>query len=278
MSEATMTLKSIATWAASLAVLALSPLAHADQLDTVKAAGELKCGVGFEYKPFSFTQDPKTRQLVGYDVDICNAVAAKIGVKPKLVPITGATRVTDLQSGRTDIALANLTNTPERAKLIDFSNNYFATDVKVMVPASSPIKSMADLKGTRMSGTSGSQLEIKVPKVVQGVDLKVMPSPANAYLALEQGKVESMAGDETTLIGLISGKRDQWRILNQPLDVEQIGIGVRKGEPRMLAAVNDTLTALEASGQAAQMFDHWFGKDSELKMKRDFTFAPYKQP
>lgn len=260
------------------ALIALSAPAHADQLDTVKAAGVLKCGVGAQYKPFSFVEDPKSRKFVGYDVDICDAVAAKIGVKPELVFITGATRIPDLQSGRTDIALANLTHTPDRAKLVDFSNNYFATDVKVMVPASSPIKNFADLSGKRMAGISGSNHEVKVPKVIKDVDLKVFPSPANAFLALEQGKVESMVGDETSLIGVIGANRDKWRILDQSVDVQQIGIGVRQGEPRMLAVVNDTLTDLEKSGKAAQIFDQWFGKDSELKMKRSFTFAPYKQP
>jgi hypothetical protein len=96
--------------------------------------------------------------------------------------------------------------------------------------------------------------------------------------ALEQGKVESMVGDETTLLGLIGTKHNQWRILDQPVDVQQIGIGVRKGEARVRAAVNETLADLEKSGKAAQIFDHWFGKDSDLKMKREFVFAPYKQP
>lgn len=264
--------------AAALALLGLAGApAHADQLDSIKAAGALRCGVGSQYKPFSFVQDPKTRKVVGYDVDVCEAIAAKIGVKPELVFITGATRVPDLQSGRTDVALANLTHTPERAQLVDFSHNYFATDVKIMVPASSSIRSFADLGGQRMAGISGSNHEVKVPKVVTGVDLKVFPSVANAFLALDQGKVESMAGDETTLIGLIDGKRDKWRILDQPVDTQQIGIGVRKGEARMLATVNDTLTELEKSGKGAQIFDRWFGKDSELKMQRSFTFAPYKQ-
>lgn len=266
---------------AGTAVVLLSTVgaaAQADQLDNIKAAGALKCGVGSNYKPFSFVEDPKTRQFVGYDVDICNAIAAKIGVKPELVFITGATRVTDLQSGRTDIALANLTNTPERAQLVDFSYNYFAVPVKALVPASSPIQNFADLAGKRMSGTAGSNLEIKVPKVAKDVDLKVFPSPANAFLALEQGKVEVMAGDETTLLGLIGANRDKWRILDQPIESQQIGIGVRKGEPRVLAAVNDTLTELEKSGQGAQIFDRWFGKNSNLKMKRSFVFEPFKQP
>ena len=267
------------TMGAAIALLGMSGVAaHADQLDTIKAAGVLKCGLASQYKPFSFVEDPKTRKFVGYDVDICDAIAAQMGVKPEFVFITGATRVTDLQSGRTDIALANLTHTPERAQLVDFSNNYFAVPVKVVVPAASPIKSFADLTGKRMSGTSGSNLEIKMPKVTKGVDLKAFPSPANAFLALEQGKVEAMAGDETTLLGLIGANHDKWRILDQSVDSQQIGIGVRKGEPRVLAAVNDTLTDLEKSGKAAQIFDHWFGKDSELKMKRDFSFAPYKQP
>lgn len=252
--------------------------AAGEGLAAIRAAGVLKCGVGFEFKPFSFTQDPKTRQLVGYDVDICNAIAAKIGVKPELVPITGATRVTDLQSGRTDIALANLTNNPERARVIDFSNNYFAVDAKVMVPSTSPIKNFADMAGKRMSGVSGAQLEIKVPRMIQNVDLKVMPSPANAFLALEQGKVDAMAADETALLGLIGAQQGKWRILDESLDRQQIGIGVRKGEPHLLAAVNDTLTDLEKSGKAAQIFDQWFGAHSDLKMKRAFTFAPYKQP
>lgn len=261
-----------------LAPSAFAQQAQNDGLGTIQAAGVLKCGVGFEYKPFSFTKDPKTRQLVGYDVDICNAIAAKIGVKPQLVPITGATRVTDVQSGRTDLALANLTHTPERAELIDFSNNYFAVDAKIMVAASSPIQNFADLMDKRISGVSGAQLEVKVPRMIQGVDLKVMPSPANAYLALEQGKVDAMAADETTLIGVVGAQRDKWRILDESLDKQQIGIGVRKGEAGILAAVNDTLTELEKSGTGTQIFDQWFGKDSDLKMKRSFTFAPYRQP
>lgn len=250
--------------------------AHADQLDSIKAAGVLKCGVGSQYKPFSFVQDPQTRKFVGYDVDICNAIAAKLGVKPELVFITGSTRVSDLQSGRTDLALANLTNTPERAKLIDFSNNYFATDVKILVPTSSPAKNFADLSGKRVAGVSGANAETKVPKVVPNADVKVFPSPANAFLALEQGKVEALSADETTLIGLLGGHREKGRILDQAVDTQQIGIGVRKGEARVLGAVNDTLADLEKSGKAAQIFDQWFGKNSELKMTRNFTFAPYK--
>lgn len=258
------------------ALCATSMAAQADQLDSIKAAGVLKCGVGSQYKPFSFVADPKTRKFVGYDVDICDAVAKEIGVKPELVFITGSTRVTDLQQGRTDVALANLTNSPERAKLVDFSHNYMVASVKVVVPASASIKSFADLTGKRISGNDGSNLEMKLPKVINGGQLKVFPSPANAFLALEQGKVDAMAGDETTLIGLIGTQTAKYTILEQPVTSDQIGIGVRKNEPRMLAIVNKTLADLEQSGKAVEIFNRWFGDQSELKMKRSFKFTPFQ--
>lgn len=258
------------------ALCAASLPAQADQLDTIKSAGALKCGVGSQYKPYSFVEDPKTRKFVGYDVEICDAIAKEIGVKPELVFITGATRVTDLQQGRTDIALANLTHSPERAKLVDFSHNYMVTSVKVAVPATSGIGSFANLSGKRISGTDGSNLEAKLPKVVSGAQLKIFPSPANAFLALEQGKVDAMTGDETTLIGLIGTQTDKYRVLDQAVTNDQIGIGVRKDEARVLAAVNKTLAELEQSGKGDELFNRWFGDRSELKMKRSFKFAPFQ--
>ncbi len=262
----------------TLLALNFSPMAHADQLDNVKKADALKCGVLPQYKPFSYVKDPKTRQSVGYDVEICNTIASHIGVKPELVFVTAPTRVTDLEQGRIDLVLANLTNTPERAKLIDFAYNYLHANVRIVVPIKSSIRTFADLTGKKIAGTDGANLEVKVPKVINDAQIKVFPSPANAFLAMKQGKTDAMAGDETTLIGLVGDQKDQYRILDQPVATDQIGIGTRKNEPRMLEAVNGTLKDLEASGQAQAIFDRWFGKDSELGMKRSFTFGPYQQP
>ncbi|SFC72579.1 amino acid ABC transporter substrate-binding protein, PAAT family [Polaromonas sp. OV174] len=250
--------------------------ARADQLDTIKADGALKCGVTPNNVPFSFVEDPKTRQLVGYDVDVCSAIAAEMGVKPEFVFVTSATRISDLQQGRTDIALSALTNTAVRASLIDFTQNYLHAGVRVVVSATSPIKSFADLAGKRISGTDGANLEIKLPKVIDKPELKAYPSPANAFLALDQGKVDAMAGDDTTLLGLIGPTGGKYVLLDQFVTKDQLGLGVRKGEPRVLAAVNKALTNLESSGKAGVIFEKWFGQGSKLKMKRSFTIAPYQ--
>jgi len=265
------------TLAVGAAALCLAAgAARADQFDTIKANGTLKCGIAQNYVPFSFIEDPKTRQMVGYDVEVCDAIAKEIGVKPEHVFITGATRITDLQQGRTDIALAALTNNPERARIIDFSYNYMGTGVKIAVPVAAGIRSFAELTGKRISGTDGSNLELKLPKVIDKPQLKVFPSTTNAFLALEQGKVDAMAGDETTLLGLIGPSEGKYVLIDQFVTNDQLGIGVRKDEPRVLAAVNRTLAELEKSGKAAELFEKWFGQSSKLKMKRGFTMSPYK--
>ncbi|HVZ43165.1 MAG TPA: transporter substrate-binding domain-containing protein [Ramlibacter sp.] len=258
------------------AACALHTAARADQLDAIKSAGVLKCGIGPGAKPYSFVADPNTRKLVGYDIDICEAVAKSLGVKPELVFITLVTRVTDVQQGRTDLGLAAITNTPERAKQVDFSYNYLVTSAKVAVPADRGYKTFADLAGKRFSATEGANLEIKLPKVIDNPQVIGFPSPANAFLALEQGKVDAMGGDETTLRGVIGTKTDKFQILDQAVDNQQIGLAVRKGEPRLLAEVNRALAQLEQSGEAAEIFDRWFGANSQLRMKRSFRFAPYQ--
>ena len=118
---------------------ALAPLAaQADQVADVKAKGELVCGVLGTDDPFSFV-DPKSREIVGYEVDICNAIAKKIGVKASLKQLAVAARVPELQQGRVDILAASLTHNKEREALIDFSLSTFITGQKVMTKKASGI-------------------------------------------------------------------------------------------------------------------------------------------
>ncbi|KAG1264012.1 hypothetical protein G6F65_014422 [Rhizopus arrhizus] len=107
-----------------LATLALGAAAQADQVDDIKARGELVCGTLGTSQPFSF-QDGATRQLVGYDVDVCKLVADKLGVKVNYKLLSVAARVPELNEGRVDILAANLGYSPDRAEQIAFSHAYY---------------------------------------------------------------------------------------------------------------------------------------------------------
>ena len=143
--------------AAALLVLAasLAGTASADEIDTIKARGTLICGVGSNTVPFSYIEDPQTRKNVGYDIDLCEAVAKTLGVKPELKFVTTATRIPEVQQGRVDLALASVTITPERQELISFSYPHLVTGTAIITPASRPMKALSDMENKRVSVIEG---------------------------------------------------------------------------------------------------------------------------
>src|SRR5471030_55179 len=127
----------------ALALLVFSSVAafaaHADQLADIKKAGVINVATFDSNPPFG-SVDAKTHDIVGYDVDFAKALAKSLGVKLKLVPTNPANRIPLLQSGKADIIVADITITPERAKVVDFSVPYFVTGQQFLVPAGSPDK------------------------------------------------------------------------------------------------------------------------------------------
>ena len=98
----------------------ISAQAQADQLADIKAAGVVKVAT-FDANPPFGSIDAKTHEIVGYDVDFAKALAKSLGVKLELVATNPANRIPLLQSGKADLIVADITITPERAQVIDFS-------------------------------------------------------------------------------------------------------------------------------------------------------------
>ena len=127
----------LGTFAGALAVSAGLTSAHADQLDDIRKAGVLRVATFDSNPPFG-SIDPKSYKIVGYDVDIAQAVADALGVRLTLVATNPANRIPLLQSGKVDLIVADITITPERAKVVDFSTPYFITGQQFLVSATSP--------------------------------------------------------------------------------------------------------------------------------------------
>ncbi len=125
----------------------------ADTYDTAKKRGSMICGVK-DSTPLAYV-DQKTRQIVGYDIDFCAAVAKKLGVKLEVKPVTSASRMPQLMEGNIDMIAATMTKNAERAKQIDFSHSYFLTGQKFLVKKGT-VKSLQDLDGKKI-GTRRAQ-------------------------------------------------------------------------------------------------------------------------
>lgn len=257
----------------ALALLALAGFtgaAQADQLADIKKAGVVKVAT-FDANPPFGSIDPKTHNIVGYDVDFANALAKSLGVKLELVATNPANRIPLLQSGKADLIVADITITPERAQVVDFSTPYFVTGQQFLVPARSPDKLDAYSKARigAVKGTTGEQaLHQRFPqsRVLSYDDIPL------ALTALRNGNVQAITQDSTILAGLLAQAPDktQFKILPDLLSKEDIGVGVKKGEPALLKAVNDELVKLEQSGEAAKIYDTWFGPATKTPQPRNF--------
>ena len=253
--------------------------AHADQLADIKKKGELVIGVLGTDEPASFI-DPKTREMVGYEVDLGAAIAKKIGVKPVFKQLAVAARIPELQQGRVDILAASLTHNKEREAQIDFSLTTFLTGQKVLVKKDSGIASVAQLAGKKVLTAKGGTQEPNIRKAVPNVEVVTFETSQQAFLALQQGKGVGYVNDESTLIddfAKLGDANKAYLILPQSISTEALALGLKKNEPGFKAIVDDTLRELEKSGEAEKLFAKWYGPTTRLKYpSRDFKFVSDK--
>ena len=258
---------------ALLAATAFVSTAYADQLADIRKKGEIVFGVLGTDEPNSFV-DPKTREIVGYEVDIAKAIAQKIGVKPVFKQIAVAARIPELQQGRVDVLAASLTHNKERESQIDFSLTTFVTGQKVLVKTSSGIADVPQLAGKKVLTVKGGTQEPNIRKAVPNVDVVTFETTQQAFLALQQGKGAGYVNDEASLVNdyakLGPAKKD-YAILPTSISVEPLALGLRKNEPALKAVVDDTLRELESSGNAGKLFVKWYGPSTKLQFdKRSF--------
>jgi len=267
--------------AAALATAALLPAlsAHADQLADIKKRGELVVGVLGTDEPATFV-DPKTRQIVGYEVDLVNAIAKKIGVKPVLKQIAVAARIPELQQGHVDLVAAGLTHNKEREAQIDFSLTTFVTGQKAIVKKSSGITELPQLAGKKVLTIRGGTQEPNVRKAVPGVEVVTFDTSQQAFQALQQGKGVGYVDDEAALLrsyAKLGPQKAQYTVLKQNLSTEALAIGIKKGETALKAVVDDTLRELEKSGEAEKIFVKWYGPNTASGFQsRDFRLETDK--
>jgi polar amino acid transport system substrate-binding protein len=261
---------------AFVAGLAGIALAQEDAFDVIKKRGTLIGGVKDSTPGFGYI-DPQTREIVGYDVDFLKYIATKMGVKIELKSVTSATRMPQLMASNIDIIAATMTITAERAKQIDFSYTYFLTGQKFLVKKGTA-KSLADLDGKRIGTAKGSTSEQNAAKALPKATILSFDDYPQAFLALQQGKVVAVTTDESILANLLAKapNRDQFELTAFAISDEPYGLGIKKGSPKFVKFVNDTLLEMEKNGEAKKIFEKWFGPTSDVPMTRNFKITAGK--
>jgi len=239
----------------------------ADTLEDIKAKGVLVAGVKDAVVPFGFV-DEKTKELVGFDVDICKEIATKLGVEIELKPVTSATRIPKLSQGMVDLAACTMTHKLSRDDVIDFSITYFMDGQKLLVKKGSGIKSYHDLAGKKVGSAKGSTSEKNIKEVQPDCTVLSFEGYPQAFLALKQGKVSAVTTDSVILVGLKGSddNPDNWEIVGDFFAKEPYGIGVRENDSNFRDFVNRCLIEMWNDGTYKKIYDKWLGPDTKYYM------------
>jgi len=253
-----------------------SSAAHADVFDDIKARGKLVCGTQNASAPYAY-QDPVSRTFVGYDVDMCKELAKALGVALEHHPLSTEARIPELKLGRVDVVAGSMAYLPERAEQVDFSLQYLQGDIKVMVKKKSGIHKLSELANKKVCASKGSSSAAVASRVLTKSQVLTFQDVASCYLGLQSEKVEGFTAGELALKRFeidSQGKGDPVVLLPEATYAEHIGIAVNKGNPKLLALINDVIQRLDKTGALTTMYDKWLGEQSIYKLKRKFKVEP----
>lgn len=234
--------------------------AFATKLDDIKESGVIKIGVALGGEPVGFW-DSKN-EPIGYDVDFAKRLANALGVKLQMINVHGDARISMLVSGQLDVVVGNLTVTEARREVVDFSDAYFRTGLKIAVKKGSGINKLSDLSGKRVvvgRGTSGAVfLEQQVPDANLVFTDKFAP---DGLLMMRQGRVDAGIEDGSFIEYMI-GKMSNMELLPDSYESGDIAVGIKKGQPDLVDWVNDFVAEYIHSGDYSKSYKKWWGQDS----------------
>jgi polar amino acid transport system substrate-binding protein len=248
----------ILTRCAAAAVLMLAASAAvAGRIEDIKARGYVRIGVSLGGEPVGFRN--ASNEPVGYDVDVARALAAKLGVPVRFSDVSSDARISMLMSKQLDLVVANVSITPQRARVVDFSIPYNVAGLRVIAQKSAHVKTLADLNGKRVVVGRGTTADAFLRKSApQAVPVYTDNFAPDGVLLLQQKRVAAGIED-ASLLDYLAGKNDQLETLPTMYGNTPIGIAMAKGDPAMLKFVNGFVADYIKSGAYAANYRKWWG-------------------
>jgi polar amino acid transport system substrate-binding protein len=232
-------------------------------LTAIDSAHLLKAGIRTDDPPHSYID--AQGKLVGFDVDIAEAIANDLRAKLQIVPVDELSRISFIQNGKIDVAITSISKTRQRAEEVDFSQTYFWSYQTFLV-RKGEISSLAGLVGKTVGGDRGSN----APGQWQAW-LKSHGYPDNPTIELFGDK---QTAANAVLSGAIAGYTEDYEILasfakqDPALSVLQVpggtgvkldGIAMHKNDSALMLAMNLALQDIARSGEYYTIYDKWFG-------------------
>ena len=238
-----------------LGILALAALlAACAKKDETKV---LVMGTHAEFPPFETLGGQDGTEVVGFDVEVAKAIAAKAGLPLKIENMPFDRLLPALAAGKLDLVLAGLSITPERDQTADFSEPYYkATQVVLILAGGAVPEKKEELKDMAIGVQQGTTGEKTAVDLVGRERVRPFSSVSAATAELLKGAVDAVIIDEQPAIQL-ARKDPLLMLLRMEFEDERYGVAVRTGNAGLLATVNDALAEIQSDGRYDQFLDQW---------------------
>lgn len=255
-----MKLKTLFTQACAAVVLgAMAHAALADQLDDIKKAGKIRVAIAMGTPLFSFAD--ANLQPAGSDVDTAKLLAQDLGVKLDIVSVTNAARVPTLQANRADVVVADLSITPERAQVIDFSVPYAVISIIVGAPKSMNIKSYDDLNGKRVGLTRATVNDTLTTQNAKGAQIVRYEDDATLITSMVTGQVDIFSSTPSNLGEMAKRAPEKNLELKFTQKDFDLGIALNKNQPRLKEWINEWVKSNLKNGKLNAIYKKYHGRD-----------------
>lgn len=249
----------IIAMAAALQALAFSPSMAGENLDQIKSAGVIKIGTEGTYAPFTFHDG--SNKLVGFDVEIGEAVAKKLGVKAEFIEGKWDGLIAGLDAKRYDAVINQVGITEARKQKYAFSEPYIASKAVLIVrEGNTDIKGFDDLKGKK----SAQSLTSNFGKLAEAAGAELVGTDGfdqSIQLVLTR-RADATVNDSLSFLDFKKHQPDApVKIVAEKPDADYSGIIVRKGDDDLVASINKALTEIKADGTYKTISDKYFGQD-----------------
>lgn len=233
-------------------------------LTDVQDAGVWIVGTEGTYRPFTFHEDG-SGDLTGYDVEVARAVAEQLGVEVQFEETQWDALLTGLEAGRFDAVANQVSITPEREEVYEFSAPYtYSNGVVVVREDDDSITSFDDLAGKTTAQSLTSSFYTLAEEA--GANIEAIEGWAQAVALLEQGRVDATVNDRLTFLDYRTQTgAEGLKIAAQTDDFSRAAFAFSAGDTALAAAVTDALTTLAEDGTLAEISSEFFGEEVHIQ-------------
>ena len=248
-------------------VLAVTALAGCGSNSAQKEESKkIVVGLDDSFPPMGF-KDEKN-EIVGFDIDLAKEVAKRLGREVEFKAIDWNSKEAELKSGRVDILWNGLDITDKRKENMLISEPYMDNRQIVFLAQNGKVAVAGDADlagktiGTQSGGTTEEYFENKPELKASMKEVKYYPDYINAFMDLENGRLDAVVGDEIIGRYYISKHPDEIQAIDTVIGtVSQFGIAFRKDDQKLRDEVQKVFDEMKADGTVAKISEKWFAKD-----------------